>query len=94
MSCYRYLVIYDIAHPGRLQRVARVLEGFGQRMQKSVFECELDAAELEELQARVLRCIRTDEDAVQYLRLCARDSQQIRHDGPVRPFASRHYYLI
>ena len=91
---YRYLVIYDIAHPRRLQRVARVLEGFGRRMQKSVFECELDADELEQLQAKVLRCIRTDEDAVQYLRLCTRDSQQTQHDGPVKPFASQPYYWI
>lgn len=87
-------MIYDVAHPRRLQRVARVLEGFGQRIQKSVFECELDAAELEALQAQVLRCIRTDEDAVQYLRLCTRDSRLTQHDGPVKPFVSYPYYVI
>jgi CRISPR-associated protein Cas2 len=91
---YRYLVIYDIAHPRRLQRVARVLEGFGQRIQKSVFECELDIAELQALQNKVLQCMRTDEDAVQYLRLCLRDTRQIQHDGQVTPFASRAYYWV
>ena len=91
---YRYLVIYDIAHPRRLQRVARVLEGFGQRIQKSVFECELAPDELQALQEGVLRCIRTDEDAVQYLRLCPRDTRQIKHDGQVTPFASRPYYWV
>jgi len=91
---YRYLVIYDIANPRRLARVARVLEGFGQRIQKSVFECALDDSELDELQAKVLRCIRTDEDAVQYLRLCARDSRLTEHDGSVTPFARRPYYLV
>lgn len=91
---YRYLVIYDIAHPRRLQRVARVLEGFGQRMQKSVFECELESDELQALQEKVLRCIRTDEDAVQYLRLCPRDTRQIQHDGQVTPFASQPYYWV
>ena len=91
---YRYLVIYDIAHPRRLQRVARVLEGFGQRIQKSVFECDLEPDELQALQEKVLRCIRTDEDAVQYLRLCPRDTRQIRHDGQVTPFASHAYFWV
>jgi CRISPR-associated protein Cas2 len=91
---YRYLVIYDIAHPRRLQRVARVMEGFGQRIQKSVFECELDMAELQALQVRVLQCIHTGEDAVQYLRLCQRDTRQIHHDGQVTPFANQSYFWV
>ncbi|MDR0535374.1 MAG: CRISPR-associated endonuclease Cas2, partial [Puniceicoccales bacterium] len=32
----RYLVCYDIANPKRLRRVARLLEGFGTRLQYSV----------------------------------------------------------
>lgn len=90
----RYLVIYDIAHPRRLHRVASLLEGFGQRIQKSVFECELEADELRRLQAKMLRCIRTDEDAVQYLRLCARDVKQVQHDGQITPFSPHTYYLV
>ncbi len=45
------LVVYDIADPKRLRRVAKVMEGYGVRVQKSVFECDLgDAA-----RARMLR---------------------------------------
>lgn len=91
---YRYLVIYDIAHPRRSQRVASLLKGFGQRVQKSVFECELEPDELQTLQEKVLRSIRTDEDAVQYLRLCPRDTKQIQHTGQVTPFASRRFYWV
>ena len=36
-----YLVCYDIANPRRLAQVARVMEGFGERVQESVFECRL-----------------------------------------------------
>ncbi len=39
----RYLVSYDICDPKRLRRVAKILEGFGTRLQYSVFECPLDA---------------------------------------------------
>ena len=42
MSRMRYLVSYDISDPKRLRKVARSLEGFGVRLQYSVFECPLD----------------------------------------------------
>lgn len=91
---YRYLVIYDIAHPRRLQRVARVMEGFGQRIQKSVFECELELRELQALQKKVLQCMHTAEDAVQYMRLCPRDTRQTQHDGQVTPFVSQAFFWV
>jgi CRISPR-associated protein Cas2 len=42
----KYVVAYDIADDGRRNRVARFLEGWGRRVQKSVFECELSPEEL------------------------------------------------
>ena len=38
-----FLVAYDICHPRRLHRVAKVCEDYGLRVQKSVFEAELEA---------------------------------------------------
>ncbi len=38
-----YLVTYDIAHPKRLRKVFRILEGYGQWVQLSVFQCRLSA---------------------------------------------------
>ena len=46
MSRLRYLVSYDICDPKRLRKVARSLEGFGVRLQYSVFECPLDEMRL------------------------------------------------
>ena len=46
MNRVRYLVSYDICDPKRLRRVARSLEGFGVRLQYSVFECPLDELRL------------------------------------------------
>ena len=53
------IVCYDVntetrAGRRRLRRVARVCEGVGQRVQKSVFECQIDLAKMEELGRRVL----------------------------------------
>ena len=53
------LVCYDVntetqAGRRRLRRVARVCESTGQRVQKSVFECQLDTAKFEALERRLL----------------------------------------
>jgi CRISPR-associated protein Cas2 len=69
MSRIRYLVSYDISHPKRLRKVARTLEGFGVRLQYSVFECPLDAVRLAKLQAELEPLINHDEDQVLFVSL-------------------------
>lgn len=69
MARTRYLVSYDIANPKRLRRVARVLEGFGNRLQFSVFECPLDPLRLATVKAELARQINHDEDQVLFVSL-------------------------
>jgi CRISPR-associated protein Cas2 len=66
----RYLVAYDIAHPRRLQRVAKILKDYGLRLQHSVFEIEVEETVLKELQRRLARVIVPTEDGVKYFPLC------------------------
>lgn len=68
------LVAYDVstetaAGRRRLRRVAKVCEGFGQRVQKSVFECIVSEADLTRLVARLRREINVDEDSLRIYRL-------------------------
>jgi CRISPR-associated protein Cas2 len=68
------LVAYDVstdtaAGRRRLRRVAKVCEGHGQRVQKSVFECILNAVEMEQLRHRLRREIDLDEDSLRIYRL-------------------------
>lgn len=65
----RYLVSYDVANPKRLRRVARTLEGFGTRLQYSVFECPLDEIRLAELRAQLQPILKHDEDQVLFVSL-------------------------
>jgi CRISPR-associated protein Cas2 len=65
----RYLVSYDICDPKRLRRVARALEGFGVRLQYSVFECPLDDMRLAMLKAAVHPLLKHDEDQVLFVSL-------------------------
>ena len=65
----RFLVSYDIRDPKRLRRVARSLEGFGVRLQYSVFECPLDAIRLAKLKSELHEIVNHDEDQVLFVSL-------------------------
>jgi CRISPR-associated protein Cas2 len=69
MARTRYIVSYDIANPKRLRRVARVLEGFGTRLQFSVFECPLDPMRLAAAKTELADQINHDEDQVLFVSL-------------------------
>jgi CRISPR-associated protein Cas2 len=68
------LVTYDVSTKTaegekRLRRVAQVCQDFGQRVQKSVFECSVNQATYEELTRQLVRCIDKDEDSLRFYRL-------------------------
>lgn len=69
MSRIRYLVSYDICSPRRLRRVAKALEGFGSRLQYSVFECPLDPMRLAKLKAELHSLLNHEEDQVLFVSL-------------------------
>ena len=68
------LVCYDVSTESkagrrRLRRVARVCESTGQRVQKSVFECQLDAAKFEALERELLAEIDPTMDCLRLYRI-------------------------
>lgn len=70
------LVCYDVnteTREGRrrLRRVAKVCESTGQRVQKSVFECQLDSARFETLQRELLEEIDVQSDCLRLYRMPA-----------------------
>ena len=80
------IVSYDVstetkAGRRRLRRVARVCEGIGQRVQKSVFECKVDALRFEELERRLLEEIDEKEDCLRFYRLTEPVELHVREYG-------------
>ena len=68
------LLTYDVstetkAGRRRLRHVAKICEGYGQRVQKSVFECRLDRVKREELVHRLRKEINEEEDSLRLYRL-------------------------
>ena len=53
----------------RLRRVAQVCKNFGQRVQKSVFECQVNEMKFEQLRRKLLREISMEEDNLRLYRL-------------------------
>ena len=53
MARRRYLVAYDIRDDQRLRAVATCMEGYGTRIQYSVFVCDLSLQELYAMRTRL-----------------------------------------
>ena len=80
------IVCYDVntetrAGRRRLRRVAKVCEGTGQRVQKSVFECQLDLVQLEALERRLLKEIDLLQDCLRLYRLADTKGCEVREHG-------------
>jgi CRISPR-associated protein Cas2 len=60
----RFLVAYDIRDPARLRRVHEAVRDHGERLQYSVYVCDLTRAELVGLKARLRGLMHLDLDHV------------------------------
>jgi len=76
-----WLVIYDICDAKRLRRVAKKLEGYGLRVQKSVFEVEAPVSVITDLRRQISKIIE-DDDFVVYFDLCQKCWQKKLKYGP------------
>ncbi len=68
------LISYDVstetpAGRKRLRKVAQACQDFGQRVQKSVFECSVSEAQFEEVVRRLVDIIEKTEDSLRVYRL-------------------------
>lgn len=80
------IVCYDVnteTRQGRrrLRRVAKACERVGQRVQKSVFECQVDLPAFEELERRLLTEIDLDQDCLRLYRLPGSRGAEVREYG-------------
>ena len=66
-----YLVCYDIVNNRSRHQVSKLLEAYGLRVQKSVFECVLDEKQQENLQKRLLKLLNKQEDQIRFYPLSA-----------------------
>jgi len=88
-----YIVSYDISNPKRLRKVFKLMRGYGDHLQLSVFECELSRRELVELRSRLGDIIHNDQDQVLFVDVGpveGRGSTSIRSLGRTYTHPERH----
>lgn len=64
-----YVITYDIADDKRWRRVFKTMNGYGEWLQLSVFQCRLDRTRIIRLQAELNEVIHHQEDHVLILDL-------------------------
>jgi CRISPR-associated protein Cas2 len=84
------VVSYDVntteaAGRRRLRRIARTCQDHGQRVQFSVFECEVTPADWVKLRARLLEEMDHARDSVRFYSLGADGKRRIEHAGNREP---------
>ena len=80
------VITYDVntetnAGKTRLRKVARQCTNYGQRVQNSVFECLLDAAQLKQLQNRLQHLIDPTTDSLRFYYLQDNWRSHVEHFG-------------
>ena len=80
------LITYDVstetnAGKKRLSKVAKYCLKYGQRVQNSVFECSLDAAQFRIVVNDLSKIISVDEDSIRFYNLGDHYQNKITHIG-------------
>lgn len=80
------LISYDVSTQDatgrrRLRLIAKQCVNYGQRVQNSVFECLLDAAQLRALQAKLCGIMDKEKDSLRFYNLGDRYQTRIEHFG-------------
>lgn len=80
------LITYDVntetaAGRKRLRKIAKACQNYGQRVQNSVFECLLDAAQCRQLQANLCSIMDKETDSLRFYYLGNQYEKKIEHFG-------------
>ena len=70
------VVSYDIKDNRKRDRISKILKGFGDRVQLSVFECLMERRDLEELKEKIGKVSLSEDDSVIYYALCRKCASQ------------------
>lgn len=80
------LITYDVntetsEGKSRLRKVAKQCVNYGIRVQNSVFECVVDAAQARELKFKLTKLIDTEKDSLRFYNLGDKYSNRVEHYG-------------
>lgn len=88
------VVCYDMPDDKRRNKVGKTLEGFGYRVQKSVFECEVSDELYQKMRKKINKIIEPEEDGVRYYHLCHSCLNKIAIDGIGKVQREKAYFAV
>lgn len=77
----RWVIAYDSSCDKRRRKMAVLLEGYGVRVQDSVFECELNSTRIAQLKIRLKRLINPTLDSVRLYPLSRQNCEKVVNMG-------------
>ncbi len=90
-----YLVCFDIVDDRARARVVKVLKEYGQRVQKSVFECtNLNEKKFLKLRQRIEDLIDNSEDTVRYYFACRQCLNKFEYSGTGQKPSVKNYKVV
>lgn len=84
----------DAAGRKRLRQIARQCVNYGQRVQNSVFECLLDAAQCRMLRAKLCAIMDEERDSLRFYYLGDRYQTKIDHFGAKETYAPEDVLMV
>lgn len=93
------LITYDVntvdaAGRKRLRKIAKECVNYGQRVQNSVFECVLDAAQCRQLQHTLLGILDGEKDSLRFYYLGNKYQTKIEHFGAKHSYEAEGVLMI
>lgn len=93
------LITYDVntqdaAGRRRLRLIARQCVNYGQRVQNSVFECVLDAAQCKELQHKLISLMDKERDSLRFYYLGNKYQAKVEHFGTKAPYEPEGVLMV
>lgn len=94
MARRRHLIAYDIREPSRLRRICKLMEAHGERLQYSVFVCDLTKSELIHLRTDAERIMNLAVDSVVIIDLGDMDAERFTFVGYREQLPQREVQIV
>jgi CRISPR-associated protein Cas2 len=78
---FLYVISYDVPDDKLRKKIADLLEGYGQRVQYSVFECQLSREKYNDFRRRLRKIVKLEEDNVRFYPLSRHTLSQVETWG-------------
>lgn len=93
------VITYDVntetaAGKKRLRQIAKQCVNYGQRVQNSVFECLLDAAQCRALQAKLCAIMNQETDSLRFYYLGNKYQSKIEHFGKKEGYDPEGFLIV